>query len=47
MEEYPISDDERVHGTNGPVGSSFSNYQYPIIGEQPALRLNKAHTFAR
>ncbi|KAK4951387.1 hypothetical protein LTR10_010361 [Elasticomyces elasticus] len=26
-----ISPDMSVHGTKGPVGSSFSNYQYPII----------------
>ncbi|KAK4910293.1 hypothetical protein LTR49_021039 [Elasticomyces elasticus] len=26
-----ISPEMSVHGTKGPVGSSFSNYQYPII----------------
>ncbi|GAB7332450.1 hypothetical protein MBLNU13_g04253t2 [Cladosporium sp. NU13] len=26
-----ISDDLSPHGTDGPVGSSFSNYQYPVI----------------
>ncbi|KAK4981153.1 hypothetical protein LTR28_003812 [Elasticomyces elasticus] len=32
-DEFPgiISTDLFPHGTNGPVGSSFSNYQYPII----------------
>ncbi|KAK3725483.1 hypothetical protein LTR37_000453 [Vermiconidia calcicola] len=32
-EEYAdvISRNPAVHGTNGPVESSFSNYQYPII----------------
>lgn len=29
--KYPISSDLSPHGTQGPVGSSFSNYQYPII----------------
>lgn len=28
-----ISDDLSPHGTDGPVGSSFSNYQYPVIRE--------------
>jgi len=32
--EYPISSDLSPHGTNGPVGSSFSNYQYPIMSKQ-------------
>lgn len=31
--KYPISSDLSPHGTSGPVGSSFSNYQYPIMGE--------------
>lgn len=26
-----ISDDLSPHGTHGPVGSSFSHYQYPVI----------------
>lgn len=32
-EKYPISGDLTPHGTTGPIGSSFSRYQYPIIGE--------------
>jgi hypothetical protein len=28
-----ISSDLEPHGVNGPVGSSFSNYQYPVIGK--------------
>ncbi|KAM0716125.1 hypothetical protein Q7P37_008639 [Cladosporium fusiforme] len=33
QEELPgiISTDLSPHGTNGPVGSSFSNFQYPVI----------------
>lgn len=27
-----ISTDLEPHGIDGPVGSSFSNYQYPVIG---------------
>jgi hypothetical protein len=27
-----ISSDLEPHGIDGPVGSSFSNYQYPVIG---------------
>jgi hypothetical protein len=27
-----ISLDPEPHGIDGPVGSSFSNYQYPVIG---------------
>lgn len=26
-----ISTDLEPHGIDGPVGSSFSNYQYPVI----------------
>lgn len=28
-----ISEDLAPHGTNGPVDSSFSNFQYPVIRE--------------
>jgi hypothetical protein len=28
-----ISSDLEPHGIDGPVGSSFSNYQYPVIGK--------------
>jgi hypothetical protein len=28
-----ISSDLEPHGVDGPVGSSFSNYQYPVIGK--------------
>ncbi|KAM0709303.1 hypothetical protein Q7P35_003341 [Cladosporium inversicolor] len=33
QDDYPgvISDDLSPHGTDGPVGSSVSNYQYPVI----------------
>jgi choline dehydrogenase-like flavoprotein len=33
MEMFPgvISSDLEPHGLDGPVGSSFSNYQYPVI----------------
>jgi hypothetical protein len=27
-----ISSSLEPHGVDGPVGSSFSNYQYPVIG---------------
>ncbi len=30
--QYPISGDLSPHGTDGPVGSSFSVYQYPVLG---------------
>jgi len=33
-DEYPISSDLSPHGLSGPVGSSFSNYQYPIISKR-------------
>lgn len=26
-----VSTDLEPHGVDGPVGSSFSNYQYPVI----------------
>lgn len=29
--KYPISSDPGPHGTGGPIGSSFSVFQYPII----------------
>ncbi|KAL8814961.1 MAG: hypothetical protein Q9223_005860 [Gallowayella weberi] len=29
--QYPISSDLGPHGTDGPVGSSFPQYQYPIL----------------
>ncbi|KAL8703907.1 MAG: hypothetical protein Q9201_002919 [Fulgogasparrea decipioides] len=29
--EYPISSDLGPHGTDGPVQSSFPNYQYPVL----------------
>ncbi|KAL8954545.1 MAG: hypothetical protein Q9183_007061, partial [Haloplaca sp. 2 TL-2023] len=29
--QYPISGDLEPHGTDGPVGSSFPNYQYPVL----------------
>ncbi|KAL8698281.1 MAG: hypothetical protein Q9224_001918 [Gallowayella concinna] len=29
--QYPISSDLGPHGTEGPVGSSFPQYQYPIL----------------
>jgi hypothetical protein len=33
QEDFPgiVSDDLSPHGADGPVGSSFSNYQYPVI----------------
>ncbi|KAI4227946.1 MAG: hypothetical protein L6R36_002026 [Xanthoria steineri] len=31
LAEYPISSDLGPHGTKGPVGSSFPQYQYPIL----------------
>ncbi|KAL8646620.1 MAG: hypothetical protein Q9226_006779 [Calogaya cf. arnoldii] len=31
LAEYPISSDLEPHGTTGPVGSSFPQYQYPIL----------------
>ncbi|KAL8892169.1 MAG: hypothetical protein Q9215_000926 [Flavoplaca cf. flavocitrina] len=31
LAEYPISSDLGPHGTIGPVGSSFPQYQYPIL----------------
>jgi hypothetical protein len=33
QDDFPgiISADLSPHGTEGPVGSSFSNYQYPVI----------------
>ena len=30
-EQYPISSDLEPHGTDGPIGSSFPQYQYPIL----------------
>ncbi|KAL2357375.1 glucose-methanol-choline oxidoreductase, partial [Cryomyces antarcticus] len=29
--QYPIPSDLSPHGTSGPVGSSFSRFQYPVI----------------
>ncbi|KAL8982178.1 MAG: hypothetical protein Q9177_005350, partial [Variospora cf. flavescens] len=29
--QYPISDDLAPHGTDGPVQSSFAQYQYPVL----------------
>ena len=29
--EYPISSDRSPHGTNGPVGSGFPPFQYPVL----------------
>jgi hypothetical protein len=43
--EYPISSDLSPHGTTGPVGSSFSNYQYPIMSKQSLFRFSKFFTF--
>ncbi|KAI4261945.1 MAG: hypothetical protein L6R42_002864 [Xanthoria sp. 1 TBL-2021] len=31
LAEYPISNDLAPHGTRGPVGSSFPQYQFPIL----------------
>lgn len=38
--EFPgvISEDLAPHGTDGPVDSSFSNFQYPVI-RKPSLLL--------
>lgn len=35
LDAFPdtISTDLSPHGTDGPVQSSFSNYQYPVIRE--------------
>ncbi len=32
-DEYPgiVSTDLSPHGTDGPVGSSFANFQYPVM----------------
>lgn len=35
-----ISSDLEPHGLDGPVGSSFSNYQYPVIGKRFLLSIH-------
>ncbi|KAL8884351.1 MAG: hypothetical protein Q9192_006869 [Flavoplaca navasiana] len=37
LAEYPISSDLGPHGTTGPVGSSFPQYQYPILSKIDTL----------
>lgn len=37
-----ISTDLEPHGIDGPVGSSFSNYQYPVISKTlPLISSNR------